>query len=86
MVDSPTEMEPSKQMMNWSPSLVGDLFDKAAVIVDDQGRSQSCEDHLSQTPDQTSTALWPKWAWSLVMTSIWGIQDSKSAYYAIGIP
>jgi hypothetical protein len=83
MVESPTEMEPPKQMMNWSPSLVGDLFDKAAVIVDDQGRSQSCED---QTPNQTSTALWPKWAWSLVMTSIWGVQDSKSAYYAIGIP
>ena len=86
MVESPTEMEPPKQMMNWSPGLVGDLFDKAAVIVDDQGRSQSCEDRLSQTPEQTSTALWPKWAWNSVITSIWGVRDSKSAYYAIGIP
>jgi hypothetical protein len=87
MVESPTEIEPPKQMMNWSPGLVGDLFDKAAVIVDDQGRrSQSCEDRLSQTPEQTSTALWPRWAWNLVLTSIWGVQDSKSTYYAIGIP
>ena len=60
MAESPTQMEPPKQMMNWSPGLVGDLFDKAAVIVDDQGRSQSCEGRaFSQTPEQISTSLRP---------------------------
>jgi hypothetical protein len=77
MAESSTELDPPKHM-DWS-GLVGDLFDKAAGIVDDKGR-------LLQTPEQISTALWPKWAWNLVLTSIWGYQTSESKVYAIGFP
>jgi hypothetical protein len=85
MVDSPAEIDPPKQTVNWS-GLVGDLFDRAAGIVDDQGRASS-EEHLpSQSPELPSTALWPRRAWDLVLASIYGYQSSKSTVYAIGIP
>ena len=85
MVDSAIEIDPPKHMMNWS-GLVGDLFDKAAGIVDDKGRQSSEDSYLSDTPEELSTALWPKRAWNLILTSIWGYQTAKSTVYAIGIP
>jgi len=84
MVDSPTEIDPPKQMVNWS-GLVGDLFDRAAGIVDDKGRASSEEQVSSQFPEP-STALWPRWDWNKVLTSIYGHRMSKSTVYAIGIP
>jgi hypothetical protein len=86
LAESPMEVDPPKHDLNWS-GLVGDLFDKAAGIVDDQGRQTSEERSLSKTPEQMSTALWPKRFWNVVMTSIWGIQQSsKNTVYTIGIP
>jgi hypothetical protein len=74
---TPMDLDPPKQMVNWS-GLVGELFDKAAGIVDDQIRDK--------TPEQTSTALWPTTAWHMIKTIIWGHQMSKSVVYTIGIP
>ena len=85
IVDSPTEIDPPKQVMNWS-GLVGDLFDRAAGIVDDKGRASSEGRFPSLSPEQPSTALWPRCAWDLVLRSIYGYQSSKSTVYTIGIP
>jgi hypothetical protein len=83
--------EPPK-MMDWS-GLVGELFDKAAGVIDDQGRVKSESETSgspsarSITPEQTSTALWPLKAWNAVKTIIYGHQLSKSEFvYTIGIP
>jgi hypothetical protein len=77
---SPMEIDPPKRSpenADWSMA-VGVLFDKAAVIVDDQGRQTS----------EMSTALWPRCAWMSVLSSIWGEQISKSnaAMYTMKIP
>jgi hypothetical protein len=85
------DVEETPKMMNWS-GLVGDLFDRAAGIVDDQGRVKSeSEASLtpprSLTPESYSTALWPLKAWNTVKTIIYGHQLSKSEFvYTIGIP
>ena len=86
------DVEETPKMMNWS-GLVGDLFDKAAGIVDDQGRVKSESDSepsftpRSLTPESYSTALWPLKAWNTVKTIIYGHQLSKSEFvYTIGIP
>jgi hypothetical protein len=81
------------KMMDWS-GLVGELFDKAAGVIDDQGRVKSESETSgspisarSITPEQTSTALWPLKAWNAVKTIIYGHQLSKSEFvYTIGIP
>lgn len=80
------------KMMDWS-GLVGDLFDKAAGVIDDQGRvkSESESDGTmtvrSITPEQQSTALWPLKAWNAIKAVIYGHQLSKSEFvYTIGIP
>jgi hypothetical protein len=85
-------VEETPKMMDWS-GLVGDLFDKAAGIVDDQGRVKSESDSESSltprslTPESYSTALWPLKAWNTVKTIIYGHQLSKSEFvYTIGIP
>jgi hypothetical protein len=94
---SPMEIDPPKQMMDWS-GLVGDLFDKAAGIVDDQKRekSQSVEERITiikreetiPVVNEISSALWPLRAWQSITASIWGHQSSKpdNTVYTIEIP
>jgi hypothetical protein len=83
------DLDPPKHMMNWS-GLVGDLFVKAAGIVDDQVRekSQPSEDwDPFKSAEQTSTALWSQKAWKAVMTIIWGqLSKSGDVVYTYGIP
>ena len=76
--------------MNWS-GLVGDLFVKAAGIVDDQGRekSQTLEDQFpfKMSKQQASTAIWSQKAWEAVMKIIWGqLSKSGDVVYTYGIP
>jgi len=82
------DLDPPKQSpenADWSVA-VGELFDKAAVIVDDQGRQTSEEKVSAKTPEM-STALWPRRAWISILSSIWGQQISKSdAVYTMKIP
>jgi serine/threonine protein kinase len=63
-----------------SRNLVGHLFAKAAAIVDET-RIQL------QSPAQSSTALWPRTAWSWILSMIWGHRISRSdVLYTIRIP
>lgn len=86
-VESPMEIDPPKNTVNWS-GLVGDLFVKAAGIVDDQGRlnPETSNESFSTSPESLSTALWPRWAWNVIRTTIWGQETIKSTTYTIGIP
>jgi hypothetical protein len=78
---SEERMEIEETSDNWS-GIVGDLFDKAAIMVDSE-RSPSSE----RSAEQVSTALWPLKAWKAIETIIWGEQLSKSEFvYRIGIP
>lgn len=85
---SPMEIDPPKhspENADWSMA-VGELFDKAAVIVDDQGR-QTSEEQVSIKAPEMSTALWPRRAWMSILSSIWGESISKSdAVYTMKIP
>lgn len=77
----------SPKHMNWS-GLVGDLFDKAAVMVHDQGREKSeTIDTISTMPEQQSSdALWPLKAWEMIKASISGYTTDKGQVYQIGLP
>ena len=85
---SPMDMDPPKQSpenADWSMA-VGEMFDKAAVIVDDQGR-QTSEEKVPVKVPEVSTALWPRRAWQSILSSIWGQQISKSdVMYTMKIP
>jgi hypothetical protein len=84
IVDSPMEIDSPKHM-NWS-GLVGDLFDKAAVIVHDQGRAKSeTMESISTTPEP-SNALWTWKAWEMVRASISGYTTEKGLVYQFGLP
>ena len=81
-------MDPPKQTpenADWSVA-VGELFDKAAVIADDQGRQTFDEKVPIKAPD-VSSAVWPRRAWMSVLSSIWGQPISKSdVVYTMKIP
>lgn len=85
------DVDPPKQMMTW-PGYVGDLFDVAAGIVDDQGREKGKSEPIEERPrskthEQPSTALWPKRAWQTITAAIWGTQLSNSKFvYEFGVP
>jgi hypothetical protein len=82
------DTDPPKQSpenADWSMA-VGELFDKAAGIVDDQGR-QTSEEKVPVKVPEVSTALWPRRAWQSILSSIWGQQISKSdVMYTMKIP
>ena len=86
MVDSPMEIDSPKHM-NW-PGLVGDLFDKAAVIVHDQDREKSeTIDTISTTAEQPpSNAVWPLKAWAMIKAMISGHATDKGLVYQFGLP
>jgi len=85
------DVDPPKQMMTW-PGYVGDLFDVAAGIVDDQGREKVKSEPIEERPrskthEQPSTALWPKRAWQTITAAIWGTRLSNSKFvYEFGVP
>src|ERR1700738_1251969 len=83
------DIDQLKPMMTW-PGYVGDLFDAAAGMVDDQqGRVKVEEETPTKAipKEEPSTALWPKRAWVAITATIWGTPLSKSEVaYTIGIP
>ena len=79
------ELDPPKPVDDWS-GLVGDLFDKAAGIVDE--KSQTSKENSPPKSPEPSTALWSQNAWKAIMDIIWGhqVEGKSDRLYTYGIP